>query len=199
MSSRTSAPGNWADFWNVEKFAGKRGVYKSPKFNLEFALIADGVPAAEVNATLSAEDGIDRAFAKLDELKAPHHLVGNRSTGAAVAGRQGSGDDHRLERSLLQRNRRRWTAFRQSCGTARAWTTTTGSSPTVTRRRTSPTSSSPIASRPERMGDQTNYISYGPLRKGADAHVNPDILPAPAHRSPEHGELVQERHRVLGG
>ena len=34
-----------------------------------------------------------------------------------------------------------------------------------------------FASSPEAQGDQTNYIAYGPMRKGADKHVNPDILP----------------------
>ena len=34
-----------------------------------------------------------------------------------------------------------------------------------------------FASRPDRMSDQTNYVSYGPLRKAAVKHVNPDILP----------------------
>ena len=33
------------------------------------------------------------------------------------------------------------------------------------------------ASRPDRQGDQTNYIAYGPMVKGADKFVNPDILP----------------------
>ena len=34
-----------------------------------------------------------------------------------------------------------------------------------------------FASRPDRQGDQTNYIAYGPMVKGSDKFVNPDILP----------------------
>ncbi|MFV0473887.1 MAG: extracellular solute-binding protein, partial [Pikeienuella sp.] len=30
-------PQSWADFWDVEKFPGKRGLRKSPKYALEFA------------------------------------------------------------------------------------------------------------------------------------------------------------------
>ena len=30
---------------------------------------------------------------------------------------------------------------------------------------------------PERQGDQTNYIAYGALRKGAEKFISPDILP----------------------
>lgn len=63
-------PKTWADFWDTKKFPGKRGLRKGPKYALEFALMADGVPANKVYEVLSAEGGVDRAFKKLDELKA---------------------------------------------------------------------------------------------------------------------------------
>ncbi|WP_114417981.1 ABC transporter substrate-binding protein [Marinospirillum perlucidum] len=63
------APQTWADFWNVEKFPGTRGLRKGAKYTLEFALMADGVPADEVYDVLRTSAGVDRAFAKLDELK----------------------------------------------------------------------------------------------------------------------------------
>ncbi len=62
-------PKSWADFWNVEKFPGKRTMRRGPKYNLEFALMADGVPQADVYKVLRAPAGVDRAFRKLDELK----------------------------------------------------------------------------------------------------------------------------------
>ena len=62
-------PKNWADFWNVEKFPGKRSLRKGPKYTLEFALLADGVPKDEIYDVLGTEEGVDRAFKKLDELK----------------------------------------------------------------------------------------------------------------------------------
>ena len=43
---------------------------KGAKANLEMALMADGVPAAEVYAMLETPEGVDRAFAKLDTIKA---------------------------------------------------------------------------------------------------------------------------------
>jgi putative spermidine/putrescine transport system substrate-binding protein len=64
-------PKSWADFWDVKKFPGKRALRMGPKMNLEFALMADGVPAGEVYKTLATEEGVARAFKKLDELK-PH-------------------------------------------------------------------------------------------------------------------------------
>ncbi|PJR12867.1 MULTISPECIES: ABC transporter substrate-binding protein [Sinorhizobium] len=63
-------PKTWADFWDTTKFPGKRGLRKGPKYALEFALMADGVPADQVYDVLSGEGGVDRAFKKLDELKA---------------------------------------------------------------------------------------------------------------------------------
>ena len=38
-----TAPAGWADFWDVKKFPGKRGMRKGAQYNLEFALMADGV------------------------------------------------------------------------------------------------------------------------------------------------------------
>ena len=64
-------PKNWADFWNVKKWPGKRALRKNAKPSLEIALLADGVPASDVYKVLSSEAGVQRAFKKLDELK-PH-------------------------------------------------------------------------------------------------------------------------------
>ncbi|WP_229332846.1 extracellular solute-binding protein [Halomonas sp. KAO] len=64
-------PTSWADFWDVEKFPGKRGLRKGAKGNLEFALMADGVKREEVYDLLMTQAGIDRAFEKLEELE-PH-------------------------------------------------------------------------------------------------------------------------------
>ncbi len=63
-------PTTAADFFNLEKFPGKRGLKKGAKAVLEFALLGDGVPAAEVYALLDTPEGVDRAFAKLDTIKA---------------------------------------------------------------------------------------------------------------------------------
>jgi len=63
------APTGWADFWNVEKFPGKRGLRKGAMYTLEFALMADGVDPKDVYSVLSTKSGQDRAFAKLDKIK----------------------------------------------------------------------------------------------------------------------------------
>lgn len=62
-------PSGWDDFWDVERFPGTRGLRKGAKFNLEVALLADGVPTDKVYDVLATDAGVDRAFAKLGELK----------------------------------------------------------------------------------------------------------------------------------
>ncbi|MDQ2089534.1 ABC transporter substrate-binding protein [Marimonas arenosa] len=64
-----NGPKTMADFFDLEKFPGKRGLRKSPKANLEMALIADGVAPGDVYDMLESDEGIARAFAKLDTIK----------------------------------------------------------------------------------------------------------------------------------
>jgi len=63
------APTSWADFWDVKTFPGKRGMRKGARYNLEFALMADGVKPQEVYKVLATKAGADRAFKKLTELR----------------------------------------------------------------------------------------------------------------------------------
>lgn len=64
-----AAPASWADFWDLKKFPGKRGMRKGAKFTLEIALLADGVKPDQVYKLLATKDGVDRAFKKLDQIK----------------------------------------------------------------------------------------------------------------------------------
>lgn len=59
-------PRSWADFWNVEKFPGRRALQKHPIGTLEIALLADGVEPSQLYPL-----DVDRAFKKLDQLR-PH-------------------------------------------------------------------------------------------------------------------------------
>ncbi len=62
-------PTTVADLFDLKKYPGKRGFWKSPVSTLEFALMADGVPREKIYATLKTPAGIDRAFKKLDTIK----------------------------------------------------------------------------------------------------------------------------------
>ncbi len=62
-------PARLADFFDLKKFPGKRGLRRDPRVILEWALMADGVEADQVYAALATEDGQARAFAVLDRIK----------------------------------------------------------------------------------------------------------------------------------
>lgn len=62
-------PSTIADFFNTEAFPGKRALRKRPQVNMEWALIADGVPRDQVYEVLATDEGQARAFAKLDTIK----------------------------------------------------------------------------------------------------------------------------------
>ncbi len=62
-------PATMADFFDLERFPGRRGMRRVPHANLEFALIADGVPLDRVYAALDTPEGVDRAFRKLGTIK----------------------------------------------------------------------------------------------------------------------------------
>jgi putative spermidine/putrescine transport system substrate-binding protein len=59
-----SAPTDWQDFWDLDRFPGNRGLQRSPVGTLEFALLAAGVPISELYPI-----DVDRAFEMLDLIK----------------------------------------------------------------------------------------------------------------------------------
>lgn len=64
----SDVPSTWADFWNVDKYPGKRALYKWMSGALEGALMADGVPMDKVYPL-----DLERAFKKIESIK--DHLV----------------------------------------------------------------------------------------------------------------------------
>ncbi len=64
-----SPPARLDDFFDLVAFPGRRGMRRTPEVNLEFALMASGVAPEDVYTVLSGPGGVERAFAKLDEIK----------------------------------------------------------------------------------------------------------------------------------
>lgn len=60
----TASPEGWAALWDFDRFPGRRSLRKNPIDTLEIALMADGVAPADLYPL-----DVDRAFAKLDEIK----------------------------------------------------------------------------------------------------------------------------------
>lgn len=61
-------PRSWREFWDTERLRGRRAFF-GPLVarHVEYALMADGTPAAQVNPL--DEHKVDRAFAKLEQIK----------------------------------------------------------------------------------------------------------------------------------
>ena len=94
------APTRLGDFFDLGQYPGNRALSRaSPKFTLEMALLADGIAPDKVYATLASEDGLTRAFAKLDTLKgnllwldSPSGGIDALRTGRAVFAAVNNGD-----------------------------------------------------------------------------------------------------------
>ncbi|QEW05500.1 extracellular solute-binding protein [Nitrincola iocasae] len=69
MFPEDNKPSTIADVFDLENFPGKRSLQRRPINNLEWALIADGVPHEEVYDLLTTNEGVERALAKLDTIK----------------------------------------------------------------------------------------------------------------------------------
>jgi putative spermidine/putrescine transport system substrate-binding protein len=65
-------PQSWADFWDVKKFPGPRGLYKLMYYNYEATMLAAGVAMNEIYPV--TDEKVEQMFAKLAELK-PHISV----------------------------------------------------------------------------------------------------------------------------
>lgn len=61
---KNDTPQSWEDFWDLEKFPGKRSLYNFPMSTLESALLADGVEMKDLYPL-----DVDRAFNSLDKIK----------------------------------------------------------------------------------------------------------------------------------
>ena len=169
-------PKNWADFWDVGKFPGKRGMNKTPIANLEFALMADGVPTDQVYDVLSTPEGVDRAFAKLDALK--DHVIWWEAGAQApqiLADKEVSMTtawNGRIYTAIVDDGRNFEIVWDGQIMDYDYWVV-----PKDHPEKDLAWEFIAFASRPDRQGDQSNYIAYGQARKGSDKYINPDILP----------------------
>jgi putative spermidine/putrescine transport system substrate-binding protein len=165
------APRSWADFWDIRKFPGKRGLRRSAKYTLEIALMADGVEPKNVYATLSTEAGVARAFRKLEQIRKdtvwweaapqPSELIAagivNMSSGYTLWFDPGQ-----------ERNRHTRIVWRQSLYDIDSWAIPTG-----TPKRDDAYRFIAFASSPERQKVLSEQITYGPTNRNAV-----ELLPA---------------------
>ncbi len=164
------------DYFDLAKFPGKRGMWKRPLVNLEWALIADGVAKEDVYKVLATPEGVDRAFKKLDTIKAdivwweagaeaPQLLAdGQVVMTSAWNGRlQGAIDkDKKPFKIVWDHQALDWD-----------WWAITKDTPKLEEAYRFVAYASGAAP----QADQTNYIAYGPANMDAIPNVNPATLP----------------------
>ncbi|WP_432807378.1 ABC transporter substrate-binding protein [Rhodoligotrophos ferricapiens] len=169
-------PKGWADFFDTKKFPGKRALRQGPKVNLELALIADGVPLADVYKVLSTPEGVDRAFKKLDEIKKdiiwwkagaqPPQLL---ASGEVV---MTSAYNGRIDAANREDGRNFGIQWNGALFTLDSWVIL----------KTSPNKEEALkflayVGKPENQAKLPNYIAYGVTAKGADKLIDPKRLP----------------------
>ena len=167
-------PATIADFFDLGAFPGKRGLKKSPQANLEWALVADGVPSADVYSVLATPQGVDRAFAKLDTVK---HVVqwwevDSQPLQPLVDGElvMTSAYSFTIAGAIIKRQQPLHIVWDHEIWSADLWAVPEGS-----RNRDEALQFIAFASRPDRMADLTNYLLLGPVRKSAMTMVKPYI------------------------
>jgi putative spermidine/putrescine transport system substrate-binding protein len=63
-------PKSWADVFDLKKFPGTRGLGSDgPQAMLEIALMADGVAMDQIYKVLATDEGVKRAYARLDTIR----------------------------------------------------------------------------------------------------------------------------------
>jgi putative spermidine/putrescine transport system substrate-binding protein len=71
LNRHPTGPSDWREFFDVQRFPGRRALRRGARMTLEIALMGDGVPRAEVYRVLATPEGQRRAFAALDRIR-PH-------------------------------------------------------------------------------------------------------------------------------
>lgn len=174
------APQNLADFFDVQKFPGKRALNKnSAKLNLEMALLADGVAPKDVYTVLTTPQGVSRALSKLESIRGDIVWYTNVSDAAQMLG------DGRAVMAAMSN----WAVFdanNQSPSTGlklsiiwdrQLYEMEVFGIPKGDPKREQALDFVRFATQAANLGNMASWIAYGPARKSALAYVktNPDL------------------------
>ena len=160
------------DVWDVKKFPGMRALQKIPQKNLEWALIADGVPADKVYDVLATKEGQDQAFKSLDKIKKnviwwdqgaqPPQLLADKEAVIATA------FNGRIFNAQVSENQPFETIWDREMFEVDGWVIPVNQ----------PKDKLDLIKKyirfstdTQHLADQAKYISYGPARKSSDPLV----------------------------
>jgi len=163
-------PKTIADFFDVKKFPGKRGIHTWANALIEMALMADGVANTDVYKVMSTKAGIDRAFAKLDTIK--DHAV-FWSSGAKPLELVTSGE---VSMSLAYNGRIGAAMLSEGAKFVVNWDGQVLEEEWLVMLKGTKNKKKALeflihASAPEQQAGQAKWINYGPMRKSGLAHI----------------------------
>lgn len=171
-----SPPTSIADLFDPRAFPGRRALRRTPRVNLEWALLADGVPAEEIYDVLETSRGVDRAFHVLDriardvvwwrDLDTPTELL---SAGQVT---MASGANGRITNAVEERG-----ADLEILWDANAWDGDFWGIVRGTDRLEEALDFVRFATAPEQLAGIAEHIAYGPVRRSAMAEVDPERRP----------------------
>lgn len=159
-------PTTIADFFDVEKFPGKRGIHTWPNALIEMALVADGVAIEDVYDVMSTDEGIDRAFSMLDKIK-DHSVFW--SSGAKPLELVKSGE---VAMSIAYNGRIGAAVLSEGEKFVTVWDGQVLEEEWLVLMNGAPNKEEAMkflvhASAPEQQAGQAKFINYGPMRKSA--------------------------------
>ena len=170
--------------FDTEAYPGKRSLEKRPINNMEWALLCDGVPKADVYNVLATEEGQQQALDKLSTIKddviwwsagadTPQLLA----DGEVVMGSTYNG---RLFAAIEEQKQPIGMLWDAQVFDLDGWIIPTGLSP---ERQARALDFVKFATDTQRLADQAKYISYGPARAssaplvGQHASLGIDMAP----------------------
>jgi putative spermidine/putrescine transport system substrate-binding protein len=167
-------PTQLADFFDVSKFPGKRGLRRDPRVIMEWTLMADGVALDQVYPTLETPEGLARAFAVLDKIKTS--IVWWESGSEPVALLE-SGEvvmtsvwNGRIYRPIVEDGKDYAILW-----DGQIWDIDSWGIPKGTSNLTKALEFIGFATGSRPLAEQTKYISYGPARKSSMALVGDGV------------------------
>jgi putative spermidine/putrescine transport system substrate-binding protein len=162
-------PQSWADFWSTSKFQGPRGMWNGAPQQLEFALIADGVPKDQLYPL-----DVERAFKSLSRIKSSVKVWWDNTSQTGVLFKSGEivaspwtrgADSARAGEPIS-------FTYNEACMSYEAWVVPKGAKSAVNSMKFIN-----WALDPKRQADLTKYTSFGPTNPKAMQHVDPAVKP----------------------
>ncbi|MEZ5863990.1 MAG: extracellular solute-binding protein [Geminicoccaceae bacterium] len=165
-----------ADFFDLERFPGRRALRARPEVNLEWALIADGVAPDDVYDALATEAGLARAFTVLDRIRGDvvWWQRGEEPADLLAAGQvaMASAWNGRIFDEVERRGSAIGIVWDHAVWSMDVWTIPKDAVNGAEAREFIA-----FATTAERMAAQADLIAYGPARRSAGPLVHAAVRP----------------------